>query len=75
MVRSLRHLRQISEMGDRAHEFVSLYQTLIEEEQWKFYVSVQGILPQISALILKVSTENNLGSLLMLLYCFRKSKS
>ena len=45
-------LDQVSEAGEAAQEFVALYQRMIANDQWKFYLAIKGILATLAKLIM-----------------------
>ena len=52
------YLDEVGKAGENATEFLGLFQNLIDDSQWKFYLASRGILPTIGQLITKVcSTE------------------
>ena len=48
------YLDEVGKAGENATEFLGLFQNLISDSQWKFYLASRGILPTIGQLITKV---------------------
>ena len=44
-------LVELSYAGEAAQEFVGLYQRMISNDQWKFYLAIKGILNTLATLI------------------------
>ena len=44
-------LIELSYAGESAQEFVGLYQRMINNDQWKFYLAIKGILNTLATLI------------------------
>ena len=51
------YLDEVGKAGENATEFLGLFQNLISDSQWKFYLASRGILPIIGQLITKVGTD------------------
>lgn len=47
------YLDEVSTAGESAAEFLTMYQTLIEEAPWKQFLALQGVLTKIARLIMK----------------------